>query len=102
MAKLTTKQQRFVEEYCVDFNATQAAIRAGYSEKTAYSQGQRLLKNVEIQAAIQKRLDKLAMTAGEALLKLTSWGRGTVEPFLKANEDGQVFINLGRRSKRKL
>ncbi len=53
MARLTEKQKRFVEEYLVDLNATQAAIRAGYSPKTAYSTGQRLLKNVEVQAAIQ-------------------------------------------------
>ena len=46
------KQAQFVSEFLVDLNATQAAIRAGYSEKTAYSQGQRLLKNVEIQAAL--------------------------------------------------
>ena len=39
MAKLTEKQQRFVEEYLVDLNATQAAIRAGYSVKTADVQG---------------------------------------------------------------
>jgi phage terminase small subunit len=47
------KRDRFVEEYLVDLNATQAAIRAGYSEKTARSQGQRLLTKVDIQAAIQ-------------------------------------------------
>ena len=51
MAKLTDKQKRFVDEYQVDLNATAAAKRAGYSEKTAYSMGQRLLKKVEIQAA---------------------------------------------------
>lgn len=49
---LTPKQQRFVEEYLVDLNATQAAIRAGYSEKTAHSQGSRLLENVEISKAV--------------------------------------------------
>lgn len=59
MAKLTDKQKRFVDEYLVDLNATAAAKRAGYSEKTAYSMGQRLLKKVEIQAAIQKRQAKL-------------------------------------------
>lgn len=58
--KLTPKQQRFVQEYLIDFNATQAAIRAGYSEKTAYSQGQRLLKNVEANAAIQRLGGKTA------------------------------------------
>ncbi len=50
---MTPKQERFVQEYTIDSNATQAAIRAGYSAKTAYSQGQRLLSHVEIKAAIQ-------------------------------------------------
>lgn len=48
---LTAKQRRFVEEYLVDLNATQAAIRAGYSAKTAYSQAERLLRNVEVAQA---------------------------------------------------
>ena len=51
--KLTPKQQRFVEEYLVDLNATQAAIRAGYSAKTARAQGQRMLTKVDIEEAIQ-------------------------------------------------
>lgn len=49
---MTEKQVKFISEYTKDFNATQAAIRAGYSPKTAYSIGQRLLKNVEVQAAM--------------------------------------------------
>ena len=53
---LTPKRQAFVREYPTDLNATKAAIRAGFSEKTAYSQGQRLLKNVEVADAIQKAL----------------------------------------------
>jgi len=57
--KLNPKQQLFVEEYLIDFNATQAAIRAGYSENTAYSQGPRLLDNVEIQRGIEKGKQKL-------------------------------------------
>lgn len=59
-AGLTDKQATFVREYLIDMNATQAAIRAGFSEKTAYSQGQRLLKNVEVAAAIQSAMDKRA------------------------------------------
>lgn len=55
VAKLTAKQQRFCDEYLIDLNATQAAIRAGYKETTAYSMGQRLLKNVEVQNKIQQR-----------------------------------------------
>ena len=52
MKKLTKRQSLFVTEYLKDDNATQAAIRAGYSAKTAYSQGARLLKRVEIRAAV--------------------------------------------------
>ena len=55
---LNEKQIKFAKEYCVDLNATQAAIRAGYSAKTAYSQGQRLLKHVEVSARIEKSQEK--------------------------------------------
>ena len=48
----TARQHRFVAEYQVDLNATQAALGAGYSGRTAPQQGSRLLKNVEVQAAI--------------------------------------------------
>lgn len=54
MAKLTPKQQRFVDEYLIDLNATQAAIRAGYSPKTAYSIGDENLKKPEIKKAIEQ------------------------------------------------
>lgn len=53
---MTEKQKRFCEEYLIDLNATQAALRAGYSEKTAYSIGNENLKKPEIQEYIQKRL----------------------------------------------
>lgn len=53
---LTAKQRRFVDEYLVDLNATQAAIRAGYSERTAGSVGHDLLKKPEIAAAIQEAM----------------------------------------------
>lgn len=57
MSKLTNKQERFIEEYLIDLNATQAAIRAGYSEKTAKSIGQENLTKPDIQECIQKRMD---------------------------------------------
>lgn len=57
---LNERQKRFVAEYLIDLNATAAAKRAEYSERTAYSMGQRLLKNVEIQAAIQKAIEDRA------------------------------------------
>lgn len=56
MNKLTAKQQLFVNEYLVDLNATQAAIRAGYSEKTAGQIGEQNLKKLEIANEIEKRM----------------------------------------------
>lgn len=55
---LTEKQARFVAEYLVDLNATEAAIKAGYSEKTAYSIGFENLRKPEIAAAIQQAMDE--------------------------------------------
>jgi phage terminase small subunit len=49
---LTPKQERYIAEYLIDLNATQAAIRAGYSEKTAHKQGSQLLGKTSIAAAI--------------------------------------------------
>ena len=63
MANLTPKQQRFVEEYLIDLNATQSAIRAGYSERTANEQGSRLLANVSISEAIAEAQEKLSNKA---------------------------------------
>ena len=57
---LNPKQQRFVEEYLKDSNATQAAIRAGYSKKTAQPQSARLLLNVIIKNAIKKAQKSLS------------------------------------------
>ena len=53
---MTPKKQLFADEYLIDLNATRAAKRAGYSEKTAYSSGQRLLKDVDVSAYISQRM----------------------------------------------
>ena len=67
--KLTAKQQRFCEEYVIDSNATQAAIRAGYSEKTAQPASSRLLSNVMVAKRIreltQKQSERADMAASE-------------------------------------
>ena len=57
---LTDKQKRFCEEYLIDLNATQAAIRAGYSTKTAEQTASRLLRNVKVQEYIAKRQKELS------------------------------------------
>jgi len=61
---MTEKQKRFVEEYLIDLNATQAAIRAGFSVKTANEQGSRMLANVSIQTAISKAMAERSKRTG--------------------------------------
>ena len=60
MANLTPKQQRFVEEYLIDLNATQAAIRAGYSEKTAEQLGYQLLQKTSVLKAIEEAKNQVS------------------------------------------
>lgn len=76
--ELTGKQRAFVREYLVDLNATQAAIRAGYSVSTARQQGQRLLSNVDIDKAISAAMDLRAkrteVTADRVLQELAKIG----------------------------
>lgn len=83
---MTPKQARFVKEYLIDLNATQAAIRAGYSEHTAQQQGSRLLLNAVIGRAIAGaqglRAGRLEITAEKVL-------RDLEEQRLAAKEDGQ-------------
>lgn len=74
MPKLTEKQKRFCEEYLIDFNATQAALRAGYSQKTAYSIGDENLRKPEIQSEIQalikKRSERTGISADTVITEL--------------------------------
>jgi len=89
---LNDKQKRFAEEYIIDLNATQAAIRAGYSEKTAYSQGQRLLKHVEVQAFIQelqaKRAKRVEISQDFVLNELLRRCTVDIKDFLRFGPDG--------------
>jgi len=59
---LNPKRAAFVREYLIDLNATQAATRAGYSEKTARQQGTRLLSDASIQSAVQTAVEQRART----------------------------------------
>lgn len=77
---MTERQKRFCDEYLIDLNATQAAIRAGYSEKTAYTIGQKLTKKDEIKSYIDAALARLqaenVADAQEVMRYLTSVMRG--------------------------
>jgi len=75
---LTNKQKAFINEYLQCWNATEAAKRAGYSEKTAYSIGQRLLKDVEVAKEIDIRLSEMRMSADEVLHRLSQIARNEI------------------------
>jgi phage terminase small subunit len=95
---LTPRQQRFVEEYLVDLNATQAAIRAGYSRKTAQEQSSRLLLNVMVAAAVAtaqaKRSERTAVTADLVLAELAKLGFANMADYMKAGPDGEPYLDF--------
>lgn len=86
---MTNKQRAFIEEYLIDFNGTQAAIRAGYSPKTANRIASNLLSKVDIQKAIEDRLKELQVSANEVLLRLGKQARGE-EPTKITEKDGEI------------
>lgn len=83
MTKMTNKQKRFCDEYLIDLNATQSAIRAGYSPKTARQVGQENLTKPYIKAYIEERMaekeKELIASQDEVLRYLTSVMRGQSE-----------------------
>lgn len=78
--KLTQKQQRFVDEYIISGNATQAAIKAGYSKRSAYSTGQENLKKPVIKAELERRNNEIksakTMDMQEVMERLAAMARG--------------------------
>ncbi|WP_434774121.1 terminase small subunit [Pantoea agglomerans] len=86
---LTDKQEMFCREYLIDLNATQAAIRAGYSEKTSNEQGARLLANVSVQIRISElkaqRNDRIDVDADYVLKRLFEIDQMDVLDILLAN-----------------
>ncbi len=89
---MNDKQRRFVEEYLIDLNATQAAIRAGYSAKTAKQQGQRLLTNVDVQVAVSeakvKRSNDTGINATWLLQRLAAEAVADISDLY--TEDGRI------------
>lgn len=93
--KLTAKQKMFCKEYLIDLNATQAAIRAGYSEKTAGVIGDENLKkpyiSAEIQRLMNKRSDRLEISADSILKDIEETRDLCAEYMLIKNENGDVI-----------
>ena len=107
---LTDKQKRFCEEYLIDLNATQAAIRAGYSPKTAEQTASRLLRNVKVQEYIAKRQKELSRSTHitqERVIKELSWiafsnnadYARVVEKKMQTEVDGMLVDVLGEDGK---
>ena len=84
---ITNKQQKFIDEYLVDFNATQAAIRSGYSKRTAAVIGWENLRKPEISDAIKIKV----MDADEVLLRLSDIARGDISHLMEITSSGFTF-----------
>jgi len=90
--KFTDKQLKFTQEYLIDLNATQSAIRAGYSKKTAKSQGQRLLTNVYIKekiTSLQKKTQSKLEIKKETILNQQN----------KINQAYEILLDLSLKDK---
>lgn len=98
--ELNEKQRQFIHEYIKDFNATQAAIRAGYSKRSAGVQGSDLLKKPKIADEIQRiqteRHNAAIMEFDEACRILTDIARGRVVDYM--DEDGRIDIRQIRET----
>ena len=95
---MTPKQQRFVEEYLIDLNATQAAIRAGYSAKTAHAIGDENLRKPEIKSAIvqaqKDRSKRTEITQDRVLQEIAKLAFSRYSNYIRIDGDGHPVIDL--------
>ena len=100
MAELTGKQQKFVNEYLIDGNATRAAERAGYSGDLSAlaATGYENLRKPHIASVIQQRLQESAMAADEVLMRLAAHARADMDDFL--DDNGFISVVKARHGKR--
>lgn len=102
MADLGEKQRLFVAEYLIDLNAKQAAIRAGYSPRTAEQQGSRLLSNAKVAAAIAeakaKRSERTEITQDRVLEEFAKIGFANIEDYIVI-VGGEPVIDLSAMSR---
>jgi phage terminase small subunit len=102
MPNLTPKQQAFALEYCLDFNGTAAARRAGYTGSPASlaNIASQNLKKPHIRTAIDAHLQERAMSSAEVLHRLSEHARGSMQDFLSEDESGEVVIDLHKAYRR--
>ena len=98
--KLTVKQRTFIQEYLIDLNATQAAIRAGYSKKTAQQVGSQNLSKLVIQTAIQKamkqRSERTGITATKILEAIAEIGFADFNEDIRASDKLKALELMAR------
>src|SRR5580700_11370390 len=96
--KLTPKQARFVQEYLIDLNAAQAAIRAGYSAKTARVIGHENLTNPDIAAAIEKamaeRAERTRLTADWVVDELRKLAGANMADYMRSTPEGDPYLDF--------
>lgn len=92
---LNPKQTRFVEEYLVDLNGTQAAIRAGYSMKTASEQAYQLLRTAKVAEAVDKALaEKPGITRTRIVDELAMIAFANMRDYIEIQKDGTAYVDL--------
>jgi phage terminase small subunit len=95
---LTAKQARFVAEYLIDLNATQAAIRAGYSARTAAEIGYELLRRPAVAAAIAEaqaaRAQRMEITADRVVAELAKIGFANMADYMRVGADGDPVLDF--------
>jgi phage terminase small subunit len=84
--RLSPRKRQFAEAYLRLWNRTQAAIEVGYSKRSAYQIGHRLMKDPAVAAYIAERIDEAAMSADEVLVRLSEQARGDIGQFFKVVE----------------
>lgn len=92
---LTAKQQVFINEYLTCWNASEAARRAGYSERSARKLGAELLTKPDVRTEIDARLAEMTMTADEALVRLAEQARSAYAGYIQ--DDGSVDLAAMKR-----
>jgi len=95
---LNERQKQFVREYIIDFNATQAAIRAGYSPNGAAVHAHRMLRDPNISKALKKEMDarsrRTEITADRVIEELAKIGFSNIEDYMEKSANGLMYCNF--------
>ncbi len=100
ITKLTPKQALFCKEYLIDLCATQAAIRSGYSKKTAFSIGAENLTKPLIRAELKRNMakhaEKIELTADRVLAEISKMAYANMADYMTFTADGSAFVDLSK------